>query len=127
MRGHHDTFLCRRLAEKLMGWKFLRLGIFGEPLYQTGSRLIDTREFDPCCQPYHTWMLEQEIVSTECVKGGNGAKWTIEKRVKTDPHTNQVEASVTIRPDFGGGSVFSADGHPLYASAVAIDAAMENA
>ncbi len=65
MKEHHDIFLCRRLAENVMGWPFLRLNTFGDPMYKTGDRLVDTRQFDPCCHSYHCHLLELRVAELD--------------------------------------------------------------
>jgi len=60
---HHDAELCKRLAEKFWEIKIFAADELGEVPYVYFSEIdvILLADWDPCCNPAHSWMLEQRL------------------------------------------------------------------
>ncbi len=61
MTDHHDAELCKRLAKNVMGWhEFTWRG--GPTVWMDGTEEEAAPiDWDPCCNPAHSWLLEQKM------------------------------------------------------------------
>ena len=60
---HHDADLCRRLAEKIPIHDVVVTHRKGERVPMTWVEYAEYINWDPCCNPSHSWWMEQKLIA----------------------------------------------------------------